>query len=148
MWDNFLTSNIVETEDSITLTRSLKNFNPTNLASVLTVSSTASFNVNSVDRNYSKVITRNNTTLVQSKSMLLFSFTFFDPAFSNWFLAKDNSIGIILNRLFLFLGQRSIVSDVQMSLLNGLFSTSLPHMGAKNISASSKYNVSSSVMIP
>ena len=58
----------------------------------------------------------------------------------------NQSVGVVLDFLFLLTGNTLVVSDVQMCFLIGLLGTSLPDMRSKDVSAGSKDDMSSGMM--
>lgn len=58
----------------------------------------------------------------------------------------NQSVGVVLDFLFLFTGNTLVVSDVQMCFLIGLLGTSLPDMRSKDVSAGGEDDMSSGMM--
>lgn len=138
--------NIVKSDNTIRNSLTLKNSNPTDFGSVITVSTTTSFCVNTFDVNNSQSVSWNNTTLIKMESKLFFSFSLVHEILVDVVTVVNDSVGFIFNCLLFILAKTLVVSDIQMSLINGFLSTILPHMRAKHFSASSKYDVSTSMM--
>lgn len=65
------------------------------------MSSTASFSVNTSDVYNSKLVTRNNTTLVETESVLFFSLALIHETFSDIYTVINQAISLVLNFLFL-----------------------------------------------
>ena len=58
----------------------------------------------------------------------------------------NQSVGVVLDFLFLLTGNTLVVSDVQMCFLIGLLGTSLPDMRSKDVSAGGEDDMSSGMM--
>ena len=106
---------------------------------------TTSLNINILNINNSDCVSRNDTSLIEIKSVLLFSSFFIFKVFCNWMSFKNNSVGFILYFHFLFFSDWLIMSDINMSIVFSLFSTVLPNMWTENSTSSSINNMSSSV---
>lgn len=76
------------------------------------MSSAASFSVDSVDVDDAEFVARNDTALVKREPVLLFSLSLVHHALLDLSAARYDSVGFVLNGLLLFLGQRSVVSDI------------------------------------
>ena len=110
------------------------------------MSSTASLSIKSFNVDHSERISRDNTSLVEREAVLALSFSLVHEGLVDVARSVDSSVCIVLDGLFLFLCQRFVVSDVNMCLVLGLLSTSLPNMGSKNLFARCKDNVSARMM--
>jgi len=79
--------------------------------------------------------------------VFLFGFSFVSKSFVDILSAHDNPVCLGFDFNFFLIGKTCKMSNIQMSFIDGLFSTVLPNMGTKNLTTSSKNNMCSSVMI-
>jgi len=64
---------------------------------------TTSLSVYASNIDYSKLVAWNNTTLIKTETVLLFSLTLIHKTFSNLNTFTDKSVCVIFNRLLFFL---------------------------------------------
>jgi len=133
--DGTLLSDVVESDNTVRDALRFQNTDPTDLCSVVGMCTAASFSINPSDVHNTERVARNNTTLVEGETVLFFSFCFIHETLGDRVAAVDQSVGVILNCVLFFLCEALVVGDIQVSLLSGLFGTSLPYMWSKNIAA-------------
>ena len=144
--DSTLLGHVLKSYDTIGDSAALKDSNPTYLRSVIGVGTTAGFSVNSIDVDDSERVSRDHSTLVESVSVLLLSFSLVHEPLSDLVTFVNQSVGLVLDVHLLLLGEPLEMSDVEMSLISCLFGSSLPDVRAKYFTAGSEYHVSASVM--
>lgn len=133
--DGTLLGDVVESDNTVRDALRFQNTDPTDLCSVVGMCTAASFSINPGDVHNTERVARNNTTLVEGETVLFFSFCFVHETLGDGVAAVDQSVGVILNCVLFFLCEALVVGDIQVSLLSGLFGTSLPYMWSKNIAA-------------
>jgi len=144
--DSSLLSNVVKTHNTIRNTSSLDHSDPADLSSIISVSTTASFSINTIDVDNAKRVSWNNTTLVKTKTVLKLSLSLIHESLINSNTLINDSVGHVLDFDFFILSDTAVVGDIKMSLFRSFLGTSLPNVRSKYSSASSKHNVSTSVM--
>lgn len=145
--DGSFTSDVVKSDDTVLDFGGSEDLNPTDFRSIIAVSTAASLNVSVFDVDDSELVSWNNTSLVQSESVLELGLSLVHVEFLDLSALEDDSVGLVLNFDFLLLGQRIVMGDIKMGLLNSLLSTILPDMRTEDGSAGSKDNVSTSVVV-
>jgi len=141
-----LLANVVESDDTVGNSGRFDDANPTDLGSVVSVSTTASFTVDALDVDNSKSVSGNDTTLVQVEAVLLLSVGLVHEGFLDVDASVDDSVGSVLNGVLFFLSQGLVVSDIEMSLLGGLLGTSLPDVRSEDVTARGIHDMGASVM--
>ena len=145
-FDGPVASNVVQTHDTVRDALGLQDANPSNLSSVVGVGTAACLLIDTLDVDDSEGVSRHDTALVKTEAVLLFRLALVHKSFVDVHTFVDEAVGLVLDSLFFFLGKGLVVCDVQMSLLHGLLSASLPDVGAEDSTAGSENNVSASVM--
>jgi len=144
--DGTLLGNVLQSDNTVGDATALDDANPSDLRGVIGVGSTAGFGVHSSDVDHSQGVSRDNSTLVESVSVLLFSLSLVHERLGDLMAFVNKSVSLVLDVHLLLLGQALEVGNVQMSLLSGLLGSSLPDVGSEHFTAGSKYEMSSSVM--
>ena len=133
--DCALVGNIVQTDDTVRDTLRLDETNPPDFCSVVTVSTAAGLCIDTVDVYNSERVAWDDTTLVEVESEFLLSFSLVHEILVNGVAVINNSVSLIFNSSLFLLGDTLEVSDVQVSTLNGLLGTILPHMRSEDLAA-------------
>ena len=108
--------------------------------------SAASLNVDALDIDHAKGISRNDTTLIKTESIFSLGLRLVHEAFADIVAVVNQAVGHVLDFL-LFLGRQAfVVRDVKMGLLCRLLGSGLPDVWAKHLPTGSKDNVCSRVM--
>lgn len=141
-----LLTDVLKTNDTVRDTGRSQDAYPTDLGSVVSVGTTASLCVDSLDVDDTKRVAWNDTALVEGETELELSLSLVHESLRDVVSIVNQSVGGILNLLFLLTSQALEVSDVKMSLLFGLLGTSLPDVRSKHLATRCEYQMSSSVM--
>lgn len=146
-FDGLFTSDEVQSDGTIGNSGSSQKLDPTDFRSVVSVSTAASFDVSIFDVDDSELVTGDDTTLVESETEFELSLGLVHEVLVDGLGSEDDSVGFIFNLDFFLLGDTGKMGDVQMGLVNGLLSTSLPDVGSEDLSAGSEDDVGGSVMV-
>lgn len=146
-FDGLFTSDEVQSDGTIGNSGGSQKLDPTDFRSVVSMSTAAGFDVSIFDVNDSELVTGDDTTLVESETKFKLSLGLVHEVLLDGLGSEDNSVGFVFNFDFFLLGDTGIMGDVQMGLVDGLLSTSLPDVGSEDLSAGSKDDVSGSVMV-
>jgi len=146
-FDGLFTSDEVQSDGTISNSSGSQKLDPTDFRSVVSVSTAASFDVSIFDVDDSELVTGDDTTLVESETEFELSLGLVHEVLVDGLGSQDDSIGFVFNLDFFLLGDTGKMGDVQMGLVNGLLSTSLPDVGSEDLSAGSEDDVGGSVMV-
>lgn len=146
-FDGLFTSDEVQSDGTIGNSGGSQKLDPTDFRSVVSMSTAAGFDVSVFDVDDSELVTGDDTTLVESETEFKLSLGLVHEVLLDGLGSEDNSVGFVFNFDFFLLGDTGIMGDVQMGLVDGLLSTSLPDVGSEDLSAGSEDDVSGSVMV-
>ena len=135
-----------QADDTVRFSLRGQNPDPADFTGVVSMRSTASFNVDSFDVDYAKRITWYDTALIEAESMFLFGDSLVHESFFDLVAVVDQTVGHRLNLQLLLACDALVVGDVEMGLLGCLLSSSLPDMWTKHPPARSKDDVRPGVM--
>ena len=144
--DCSLMGNIVKTHDTVGDTLGLNDTDPTDFRGVVAVSTAAGLSVDAIDVDDSEGVAWNDTSLVEVETVLLLSFCLIHEVLVDSVAVVDDSVSLILNSSLLILSDALIVSDVEVSALDGLLGTVLPDVRAEYLAAGGEDDVSAGVM--
>jgi len=112
LFNSFLLSNIVKSNNTIWNSLGFDNFNPSNFSSAITMGSTASFSINSGNIYNSQSVSWNNTTLIKFETILSLSFSFIHIRFSDSVTIVNCSISLVFNSFFFIFCQTLVMCDI------------------------------------
>ena len=110
------------------------------------MSTAASLGINTINVDYSKGVAWDDTSLIKLESELLLCLCLVHEILVDSVAVVDYSVGLVLNLSLLILGETLVVSNVEMSTLDGLLSTILPDVRAEDLTARGEHDVSTSVV--
>ena len=110
--DSSLVSDVVESDDTVRDSLGFDQLNPSDLSGVVTMSTTASLGVDTLDIDNSELVSWNHTTLVEIESVLLLSLSLVHEALADVDALADKPVCAVLDLLFLRTSQGLVVSDV------------------------------------
>jgi len=137
---------VVQTDDTIGDTLGLDKFDPSNLRCVISMGSTARLGVDTCNVDNTELVTGHNTTLVKTETVVSLCISLVHHALVDINAFANKTISLILDGTFLFTSQRFVVRNIQMSLLSSLLCTCLPNVRSKHLAATSKNNMSASMV--
>lgn len=141
-----LLGDVLKSNDTIRDATTLENADPSDLRSVISMSTTAGFSVHSSNVYNSQGVSWDYTTLVKSVSVFFLSLSLVHEWLGDLVAFVNKSVSLVLDVHFLLLGQSLEVSNVQMSFFCCLFSSSLPNVRSKYFTAWSEDQMSACVM--
>lgn len=133
-----LLGDVLQSDNTVGDATALDDADPSNLRSIIGVSSTTGFGVYSSDIYYSQGVSRNNTTLVKSVAILFFGLGLVHESFGDLVTFVNKSVGLVLDVHLLLFGQAHEVGDIQVSFVGSFLSSSLPNVGSQYLAARSK----------
>ena len=110
------------------------------------MSTAACLSVDAFDIDDTEGVAWNDTSLVKRETVFALSFGLIHKTFRDVMTIIDQSVGSILDLLFLLASETLIVCDIKMSLLLGLLCTSLPDVGSEDFAARGENEMCSGMM--
>lgn len=90
--------------------------------------STTSLDINILNIHDSEVVTRDNSSLIQPESVLLLGNGLVHEILVDPYSFENYFVGLVFDLPLLLFGYRGIMSDVQMCIVDRLFSSVLPNV--------------------
>jgi hypothetical protein len=144
--DSLFLGAVIKTNDTVGDALGLLDLDPTDFGTVVAVSTATGLSIEALDVDNSKLVARNDTSLVQMEAILPFGLSLVHEVLGDRFACVDDAIGGVLDfHLFIF-RESLVVSDVQMGDFLSLLGTILPDMRTEDLTASSEDDVSAGVM--
>lgn len=126
---DLLSCHVIQSEDTIADSGRFEYLNPSDFRSVVSMSTAACFNINVLNVYDSDSISWDDTSLIETESVLLLSSFFIFEIFCDGMAFENNFIGLVFDFHLFLLRNWLIMGDVNMSIVLSLFSTVLPNMG-------------------
>ena len=108
--------------------------------------SATGLSINTVNIDHSEGVAGDHSTLIEGKSILSLSLSLIHKGLRDTVTLHNQTVAMILDSNFFFLGQTLVVSNVYVGLLCGLLSTSLPAVGSEHFTARSKDEMSAGMV--